>query len=1186
MTTSNIYAEKVFAEHPTSLWSLDDDINYISFISESDRGMSSWAPTTATVTEQYSPAAPFSESVINRVVGTSTASDDFLFVELKSQALFATNTLSSRLETFCIGAYVYSVSEFITNIEIGYEYTDSMTSQVVRKTRSFNSRVFSAWTFVSHTFEVPDVTETIRLVFNIKYINPDSSDPDAHTFLIHGVSVGQWSEEFCATSLGTTTSSMSLLTGISGLQGQSGVIAEAYGLQEKEGYYLVDSSNKILLAKNHGVPMVYGAQNATRIRASSASIASGIRPSLILPGSGFLNNSGKFKDYTFESWIKINGISESPLRIVGPIGSTDGIYVYDNFIKIQVGEYSGAYCLGTLHRPMLVHFKVSETVAELLINGERCVSIDIDQNNVSFPNKNDSEGLSQDWIGFYVYGLVDSIELDAVAIYDYLVPDIVAKRRFIYGQGVESPDLGNTAYDQKTVSIDRTFSKSSANFSYPNNASWSQADVENLLADGPILSIPDHVLPETFVLPLGQESEEEALSNWQVLLATQHEDGEAPFISFADRDGYLYFDKIEKINQRSRAIYCIFSSGPFPLQEQILFKVLNSFTGDYFTSSILGDRMLYKLYYNGSETLLYEEDILNGSVFFSGINMKALSEKFGSSTAAFFGNYGQLSLFVGGDTSYEKTFTGKILKVGISTARNLALYSQYIIEPADSADIEIWDAGDSYFGNDPAFWTTVIDGGTVAELVSLNDMSEIFDHVASYTVIPKIENGKTLLGISVDSHWEDYVPLSYFSRYVADGSGQRNYQFDFLQLDIDYQSILDHLSDTSEVTAPVEIYITFQDSSSKNISKLEQFSKTSSASSLVIPGDEWINTAYRVLNGAILYPPSQVSIDNLNIVIHLNVRAEDILTNRLTIRSLGLSSQSLDRELPGGIGTKFGKDLSPYSKYGAYVDYNSIPAFRLYSGSTPYLYMTKDSGIEILPSAVSGQESGAMIQVNENLSQTYKLITLQMQVKRSLLNVFSEVPELLFELDYRGSSLKFFAIRNDQSGLRARVYAVDSKTGLTANGLVFYVNGLICREPVISLEEWTTIGIDFSQGLDFNSYVGSIRILDGLLFNNISYYKATSLNERERVVYRKWAAVKDQQGIPFVWDDWEGSFTWQEVLVISSDAPYSINASDVYALYSGTNKIVVDDGSEVRISGYEYRALLDVSFVAKTAIPV
>jgi len=34
---SNLYAEKIFAEHPTILWALDDSVDYISLVDEADR---------------------------------------------------------------------------------------------------------------------------------------------------------------------------------------------------------------------------------------------------------------------------------------------------------------------------------------------------------------------------------------------------------------------------------------------------------------------------------------------------------------------------------------------------------------------------------------------------------------------------------------------------------------------------------------------------------------------------------------------------------------------------------------------------------------------------------------------------------------------------------------------------------------------------------------------------------------------------------------------------------------------------------------------------------------------------------------------------------------------------------------------------------------------------------------------
>ena len=45
---SNLYAEKIFAEHPIALWALDDEAHYISLISEEQRDLSNWTITGGT----------------------------------------------------------------------------------------------------------------------------------------------------------------------------------------------------------------------------------------------------------------------------------------------------------------------------------------------------------------------------------------------------------------------------------------------------------------------------------------------------------------------------------------------------------------------------------------------------------------------------------------------------------------------------------------------------------------------------------------------------------------------------------------------------------------------------------------------------------------------------------------------------------------------------------------------------------------------------------------------------------------------------------------------------------------------------------------------------------------------------------------------------------------------------------
>ena len=47
---SNLYAEKVFSEHPMALWALDDKLDYVSLISEAQRNiLTLWDETGCTL---------------------------------------------------------------------------------------------------------------------------------------------------------------------------------------------------------------------------------------------------------------------------------------------------------------------------------------------------------------------------------------------------------------------------------------------------------------------------------------------------------------------------------------------------------------------------------------------------------------------------------------------------------------------------------------------------------------------------------------------------------------------------------------------------------------------------------------------------------------------------------------------------------------------------------------------------------------------------------------------------------------------------------------------------------------------------------------------------------------------------------------------------------------------------------
>jgi hypothetical protein len=157
------------------------------------------------------------------------------------------------------------------------------------------------------------------------------------------------------------------------------------------------------------------------------------------------------------------------------------------------------------------------------------------------------------------------------------------------------------------------------------------------------------------------------------------------------------------------------------------------------------------------------------------------------------------------------------------------------------------------------------------------------------------------------------------------------------------------------------------------------------------------------------------------------------------------------------------------------------------------------------------------------------------------------------------------------NGKRAKIYGINAKSGKLENGIAFYLNGKLVKDPVINIKEWSFLGISFSNILDFANRVGSININGPLTFNTISYYQSTNLQEVQQVQTRPWFAVKYSLPKELEWDFWKSPpFLWEDVLIIASTSYYGVDPSTVYKSYTGTNKIIIDDDTPLKINNYEY----------------
>ena len=1222
-TPSSLYAEKIFAEHPLAFWPLDDKADYVSLISETNRDLTLWdiENGTAEAVENILDE-PFPESHTTEI--TPISLEGYSSIVAVSPNLIAASDLNEDLSNFSFSAMLYSKTPYISGFEIGYEYSDSVSGNLVQKLKSFPSQITNNWVFVSETFPLPSDSSSIRLVIKANLF--DGGAIEDMSFLVNGVSLGQWSEEFNASSLGVVP--VDIPTDIFGATNVEGIPASAYGLEEIGGYYLV--RNNALAAKNSGIPLVFGATNSTIVQQSG-----GVVPSLIIPGLGFLNKAGQYKDYTFEFWARINSDATEEKRIFGNIRGSDGLYVKGSSLSLKIGNHIIRHYVGQWYRPMLIQIRYSASSVGLVINGEQVGESSISAENLEFPEPKTVASevltLDNDWLGFWSYDDVSPIDLDGVAIYGYKVPDQMAKRRFVYGQGVEFPENINNAYSGSSVFIDYPFSKYSKNYSYPNLGKWKQGAYDNLLINGNSISFPSYNLP---VAKFNNKTEDEWLAD---LEDVQNES--EPFIkvrpnsSWNSSSGHLFFENANLANEDIRGIYVVCKEGSVPSSEQTLLVIEDRSSETTFEIKLDASGIKYVINERGESHLV--ASISRPSMAGIGekgaiaLDIRKFSDYYGGKAAQFFGRLSSPSVYVGSRKDFSQVFSGKIYSIGFCSAKNLnkisSVFGQNGLPVSDDfvdgalPHLNVADAG--LYNN--SIFEYLYDGGT---LVGYSE-SVISSHTPSYGVAA----GQSLSGfrllISADSSWQDYVPLSFFAKNVLDSRGDEKLDLDFIQFNINYpspsifvqeeeqgdwtyeelqeeyanpvqrgydsldnqlftgyenyedlknKSVRSYKYDTSE--SVVRTYVTFQllEAGANRPADLFVNTELAPKDGIVSPLDNWLNTRYEVVDGMIIYPPQSVSFEDIAIVTHIEMVSNSIRDTPISIKSLEYASMSLSETEPTAIGTRFGNDIYPYRKDGFYFTYKERNPFSIYKGSTPYLYLTRNSGITVRGTFDPLVNRGISVPINEAKSENYKVIAMQMAMRFDQ-DFFPYAPTKIFEIQSKSSYIKFYMAAVDPQGKRAKVYAIDDE-GKLENGLSFFLNGKLVKDPILTVKEWAMIGIRFASTQEFGSYSGALRLTAPLTYNNISYYKSTNLQEVQTVIERPWFKVKVAETTELEWDYWKFPFLWENVLVIATTSYYGVDPSDIYKIYTGTNKIIIDDEVETRFGDYSYSIAEDISW--------
>lgn len=1148
---SNLYAEKIYAEQPIALWSLDDDCTFASFISNTGLSLATWTKSSGTLSAEL----PNSQDPYAKILDSS-------FVSVTSTSagtvtLTSTETVSTS-SNFSAGLWVNPQSG-ITSV--------SITIGSLNKTFSLSS-VTDTWVYLGNVFEVstPISAQSVQ----IKIVNTGSSGTPALVYL-NGFSIGKNQEFFGTRSTGSHLTSFDYGIGVEAFQ---------YGIGDNVGWYLGNSTTKELYSKNFSVPLVYGANTSTVLYENPDG------PSLMIPGMGFLNESGSKQNISFEAWLRINvdgNVQDNPFRILGPIASSDGVYVYGQHLILKVGDNIASHYVGEWFRPMLLNLEYTVGQVRMFINGEMVCSVEFD--SVSFPDQFDG-ATSQDFIGFYVGDNISFIEIDCVAYYPYKLTPVILKRRFGYGQAVSLPSEIETAYSGKQIAIDYTFAGYSADYGYPKIESWSSSSKDSVYTNRSTMGSPKFIKPDV-VLSDQDVTEKQWLD--QVVAVNVADTGETkPFISItpgtlSSKTGYLYYKSIaQQYMGKPVAFYMTGKKNDSASDvDQVLFKIQNRETLDSITAILSGDTIEYVYNVFGKQGTISTQSVNVDGTFVAGIDVSTYNAYSSSKTPLrrFLNGLSRYSLFVGGDYTgadqdIKTTFTGKIYSFGALSKLDYA--------------------------------------ATSASSLFLNGIAKPLSFTTFYALKPTYcvslfkqtfgSDNFYRLNVSAKSYWQDYIPLSKFAKTANYQDGTSKYLTDMIQISIDteYSRLLSS-GKINQNNVDVRTYVHFIKASEINQATLTGSGFTAvplDDSKVVDAKTEWASKKFEVVDGTVVYVPQSGFASGTDQTDYVMVTSMTIYTRSVDllpvkIRALEYASQTFNRYATDGFDQSVAKKIGTrtqasnvymFSETAGHFDYSAYNPIAISKTMSPYLYMTDKSGIKVLDSYSTGNDRGIFIPINKDAVSEYyvSILSMSMLFNDAVIPAEMTIAEV-YDDEYGKLRIVLEASTNDPTKGSLSIKKLVDTTWTKLDNIEFYVNGTYVVSPELVRGEWSTVGILFVTNPINASSLSTykIEIIGSVVINNIAYFQKRQEELGQQILPNEWNDYDSEAH----WADFDTEAFWSNIYASENEVRPSLTPNIIFDVYSGTNKIIAiesDDISGVSLENFSYDIINNVS-LDKTA---
>ena len=1156
-TVSNLYASKIFAEHPIALWTLDEDFAFTNLFTTSQQNLSSWSMsngTSGSATVQSQPSPIFEDGISYITKSASTSITTATFPQSFSESNIDSQKRSITLSTW------FLAGTSVDYVELGINLSGSATY------KRFENESPSSWTHASYTIDLP-TSSTFTPIIKVGYLNYESVGSSFNVYF-NGVSFAQWSEVYNRDTSGSkpvqlTDSSLSNAIPVSASAYKVSEL-QPYGFNDEDkGYYFINRNK--MLANNTSLPMVFGSGNITRV---NSYIDEGV-PSIAIPGKTFLNEYGKYKNLTAEFWIRLYTDSVNPVRIFGPVENQDGLYVEQDFLTLKVGTYTKSYFIGKWYRPMLVDVRYTSSNVSVLINGDLVIDMDIDVNNITFANSDN------DWLGFYASSSVYPFEVDCVAIYPYIVPEQIARRRFVYAQAVDNPEEIVSDFKGESFFVDFPFAKYTSSMTYPDMNKWTSGFFSNLNANSRSLTFLDYELPELKLSYISASATINQNINSDFLKDNYNIQSDnyafvkmRPNQSYSDIAGSIYFNSINPINSPVSSILGVFEMPdtlPVFANREPIMTFSNSFSSDKFVVCASEDGINFEFQNSASTYQLGMYETASARVFV-GLDLENVTKNNFAIIGNFFSNTQNVSLNLGGYNN--QVFNGKIYSL---TFNNKMYTTKDLLPFIDAEGFMVFNQSD-------------------ADLESFSPLT----YLGNYTLIPISSNGEMFFDIGSSGYWEDSLPLSYFGTYVQDTNSSPYYDLDLIQFNIDVPSPIEMTATPPSNDAfGIKIYATLQDFEQVGKKTYASYTTTEVIGSNrvldLVPEFSTLTKKFEIVDGTIIYPPKElIDFENYYITIHIEMSVRGIKSKPVNIKRMSLTSLAFDETSEYRIGTRSGHSIIPFTRSGLNYDYKAKNPFTIYRDSTPYLYLTGNSGIAVLPYQ-SNKLRGVSFPINDHEAENYKLTGLQFWMfynKDATIASTQKIGTIIATEANAGINDYYdIFLVPELNGKRGslKVYKNDE----LYTGAKFFVNGRIIDEMKIVPLEWTSILISFTDSTDItlNSKTGKFEIYEGVLANNIAFFQQEFVNFFSKLTTgRQWTDLDSgdwdyptQQAIPLTWQQW-GEIAITDIVSQTGDSTFKT--------YLGLSEQVFDDSATAVTNSDGFDALTSATWNTFVAKPV